>query len=111
MTQGARLYSARTFQFFMTYSILTLLYLVLTMSLTRLVRWIERRTATDETHTKHIESPKLFRTAQRSRLINPIEYFCSSFNAGRQSLCQVEAPHQLIIGIIGYVSDSKLSLA
>lgn len=54
MTQAARLHSASTFQFFMTYSILTFLYLVLTISLTRLVRYVERRTATDETATKHI---------------------------------------------------------
>lgn len=54
MTQAARLHSASTFQFFMTYSILTFLYLVLTISLTRLVRYVERRTSTDETQTKHI---------------------------------------------------------
>lgn len=54
MTQAARLHSASSFQFFMTYSILTFLYLVLTISLTRLVRYVERRTATDEQQTKHI---------------------------------------------------------
>ena len=54
MTQAARLHSASSFQFFMTYSILTFLYLVLTISLTRLVRYIERRSSTDESGAKHI---------------------------------------------------------
>lgn len=53
MTQAARLHSASTFQFFMTYSILTFLYLVLTISLTRGVRYIERRSATDNAQAKH----------------------------------------------------------
>ena len=43
MTQLAKLHAASTFLFFQTYSILAFLYLVLTISLTRFVRWIERR--------------------------------------------------------------------
>jgi len=54
MTQAARLHSASSFQFFMTYSILTFLYLVLTISLTRLVRYIERQSSTDGGEVKHI---------------------------------------------------------
>ena len=54
MTQSARLHSASSFQFFMTYSILTFLYLLLTISLTRVVRYIERNNSTDEKHIKHM---------------------------------------------------------
>lgn len=54
MTQAARLHSASSFQFFMTYSILTFLYLLLTISLTRLVRYIERQGESDESKTRHI---------------------------------------------------------
>jgi polar amino acid transport system permease protein len=43
MTQLAKLYSASTFLFFQTYSILAFLYLVLTIMLTRAVRWLERK--------------------------------------------------------------------
>jgi len=53
MTQSARLHSASSFQFFLTYSILTFLYLLLTISLTRLVRYVERQSATDG-QKKHI---------------------------------------------------------
>ncbi len=54
MTQAARLHSASSFQFFMTYSILTFLYLLLTISLTRLVRYVERRGGTGDTVSKHV---------------------------------------------------------
>ncbi len=43
MTQLAKLHAASTFLFFQTYSILAFLYLVLTIMLTRAVRWLERR--------------------------------------------------------------------
>ncbi len=43
MTQLAKLHAASTFLFFQTYSILAFLYLLLTIMLTRAVRWIERR--------------------------------------------------------------------
>ncbi len=43
MTQLAKLHAASTFLFFQTYSILAFLYLILTISLTRFVRWVERR--------------------------------------------------------------------
>jgi polar amino acid transport system permease protein len=43
ITQLARLYAASTFLFFQTYSILAFIYLVITIMLTRVVRWIERR--------------------------------------------------------------------
>lgn len=54
MTQSARLHSASSFQFFLTYSILTFLYLLLTISLTRAVRYIERKNSTDGKHNKHM---------------------------------------------------------
>ncbi len=54
MTQSARLHSASSFQFFLTYSILTFLYLLLTISLTRLVRYIERRNTTDSRAKQHM---------------------------------------------------------
>ncbi|MFT7587181.1 MAG: polar amino acid transport system permease protein [Cellvibrionaceae bacterium] len=54
MTQAARLHSASSFQFFMTYSILTFLYLVLTISLTRLVRYAERQGGSGESRSKHM---------------------------------------------------------
>ena len=54
MTQAARLHSASSFQFFLTYSILTFLYLLLTISLTRFVRYIERSSETDEKKTRHV---------------------------------------------------------
>lgn len=43
LTQLAKLYAAGTFLFFQTYSILAFMYLIITVSLTRLVRWLERR--------------------------------------------------------------------
>lgn len=43
ITQLAKLYAASTFLFFQTYSILAFIYLVITIMLTRFVRWIERR--------------------------------------------------------------------
>lgn len=45
MTQLAKLHAASTFLFFQTYSILAFLYLILTIMLTRAVRWLERRMA------------------------------------------------------------------
>lgn len=54
MTQAARLHSASSFQFFLTYSILTFLYLLLTISLTRIVRYVERNSETDEKKTRHV---------------------------------------------------------
>jgi polar amino acid transport system permease protein len=43
ITQLAKLYAAGTFLFFQTYSILAFMYLIITISLTRVVRWLERR--------------------------------------------------------------------
>jgi polar amino acid transport system permease protein len=43
LTQLTRLYSSSTFVFFETWSITAFNYLVLTVSLTRVVRWLERR--------------------------------------------------------------------
>lgn len=43
ITQLAKLYAASTFLFFQTYSILAFMYLIITISLTRVVRWLERR--------------------------------------------------------------------
>lgn len=54
MTQSARLHSATTFQFFLTYSLLAFLYLVLTISLTRVVRYVERRSESDSSKIKHL---------------------------------------------------------
>lgn len=47
ITQLAKLYAASTFLFFQTYSILAFIYLVITIMLTRVVRWIERRLRQD----------------------------------------------------------------
>jgi polar amino acid transport system permease protein len=47
ITQLAKLYAASTFLFFQTYSILAFIYLVVTIMLTRVVRWIERRLRRD----------------------------------------------------------------
>jgi polar amino acid transport system permease protein len=43
ITQLGKVYSASTFKFFGTYSIAALLYLVMTLGLALLVRWIEQR--------------------------------------------------------------------
>jgi polar amino acid transport system permease protein len=43
VTQLSKLYASSTFLFFQTYSILAFLYLVMTILLTRVVRWIEAR--------------------------------------------------------------------
>ena len=43
ITQNAKLYASSTFLFFQTYSILAFLYLVMTILLTRVVRYIEAR--------------------------------------------------------------------
>jgi polar amino acid transport system permease protein len=48
VTQLAKLYAASTFLFFQTYSILAFIYLVITIMLTRVVRWIERRLRQDK---------------------------------------------------------------
>jgi polar amino acid transport system permease protein len=47
ITQLAKLYAASTFLFFQVYSILAFIYLVITIMLTRVVRWIERRLRQD----------------------------------------------------------------
>ena len=49
MTQLAKLHSSSTFLFFQTYSILAFLYLILTVMLTRFVRWLERKLARGNT--------------------------------------------------------------
>ena len=43
ITQLGKVYSASTFRFFETYNVVAFLYLVMTLGLTMLVRWIERR--------------------------------------------------------------------
>ena len=43
ITQLGKVYSASTFKFFETYSIVALLYLVMTLGLAMLVRWLEAR--------------------------------------------------------------------
>jgi polar amino acid transport system permease protein len=43
ITQLGKVYSASTFRFFETYSIVALLYLVMTLGLAMLVRWLEKR--------------------------------------------------------------------
>ena len=47
ITQLGKVYSASTFRFFETYSIVALLYLVMTLGLAMLVRWLERRMLLD----------------------------------------------------------------
>lgn len=47
ITQLAKLYASSTFLFFQTYSILGLIYLTLTITLSRVVRWLERRLSQD----------------------------------------------------------------
>lgn len=47
ITQLAKLYAASTFLFFQTYSILAFIYLIITILLTRFVRWLERRLSRD----------------------------------------------------------------
>jgi polar amino acid transport system permease protein len=47
ITQLGKVYSASTFRFFETYSIVALLYLVMTLGLAMLVRWIEQRMLLD----------------------------------------------------------------
>jgi polar amino acid transport system permease protein len=47
ITQLAKLYASSTFLFFQTYSLLALIYLTLTISLSRVVRWLERRLSQD----------------------------------------------------------------
>ncbi len=42
ITQLSKVYSASTFQFFEAYSIAALLYLVMTLGLALLVRWLEQ---------------------------------------------------------------------
>lgn len=43
ITQKAKLYAASTFLFFQTYSILAFIYLIMTVLLSRVVRWLETR--------------------------------------------------------------------
>jgi len=43
ITQLGKVYSASTFRFFETYSIVALLYLMMTLALAMLVRWLEQR--------------------------------------------------------------------
>jgi len=43
ITQLGKVYSASTFKFFETYSIVALLYLIMTLGLALLIRWMEKR--------------------------------------------------------------------
>jgi polar amino acid transport system permease protein len=43
ITQLGKIYSSSTFRFFETYNVVAYLYLVMTMSLSLLVRWLEAR--------------------------------------------------------------------
>ena len=43
ITQLGKVYSASTFRFFETYNVVAFLYLVMTVGLALLVRWLERR--------------------------------------------------------------------
>jgi polar amino acid transport system permease protein len=43
ITQLGKVYSASTFKFFETYSIVALLYLIMTIGLALVIRWVERR--------------------------------------------------------------------
>jgi polar amino acid transport system permease protein len=47
ITQLGKVYSASTFKFFQTYSIVALLYLVMTLGLAMLIRWLEQRLELD----------------------------------------------------------------
>jgi polar amino acid transport system permease protein len=47
ITQLGKVYSASTFKFFETYSIVALLYLLMTLGLAMLVRWLEQRLETE----------------------------------------------------------------
>ncbi len=47
ITQLGKVYSASTFKFFETYSIVALLYLLMTLGLAMLVRWLEQRLHTE----------------------------------------------------------------
>jgi polar amino acid transport system permease protein len=47
ITQLGKVYSASTFKFFETYNIVAFLYLTMTISLSLVVRWLERRLKTD----------------------------------------------------------------
>ena len=43
ITQLGKVYSASTFKFFETYSIVALLYLIMTLGLALVIRWMEKR--------------------------------------------------------------------
>jgi polar amino acid transport system permease protein len=43
ITQMGKVYAASTFKFFETYNVVAYLYLVMTIALTLVVRWVERR--------------------------------------------------------------------
>jgi polar amino acid transport system permease protein len=47
ITQLGKVYSASTFKFFETYSIVALMYLLMTLGLAMLVRWLEQRLETE----------------------------------------------------------------
>lgn len=47
ITQLGKVYSASTFKFFETYSIVALLYLIMTLGLAMFVRWLEQRLELD----------------------------------------------------------------
>jgi polar amino acid transport system permease protein len=51
ITQLGKVYSASTFKFFETYNVVAFLYLVMTISLTLVVRWFER--IFDQSHRDH----------------------------------------------------------
>ena len=46
ITQLGKVYSASTFKFFETYSIVALMYLLMTLGLAMFVRWLEQRLET-----------------------------------------------------------------
>jgi polar amino acid transport system permease protein len=48
LTHKGDLHRARTFRTFETWNTVTFLYLILTISFSRVVRWLERRFSTDE---------------------------------------------------------------
>ena len=47
ITQLGKVYSASTFKFFQTYSIVALLYLIMTLGLAMVIRWVEQRLELD----------------------------------------------------------------
>ena len=54
ITQLGKVYSASTFKFFETYNVVAFLYLVMTISLTLVVRWVENRLGRSFERNTHI---------------------------------------------------------